>query len=351
MARPTRKTLIEALEQRRGSRVICYLTSDRPGADAQIQKDVLPLLFEILSRAGETRQIDLFLYTQGGDTLAAFGLARQLHEFCKTLGVLTPLRCHSAGTLIALGANDIVMTKGATLSPIDPSVVGPLNPVIEVGPGQRQLIPLSVETVAGFKDLVSSDWDIKGEEALSAAFRVLAERVHPLALGGVYRARSQIERLAKTLLLRHRTDDDERLQGIVRELTRNFGSHDYPISRTEARKLLGAQIHADDPETEKLMWELFKDFFDEMELGQAFDPTVALHAARAGGMQGPLKVAHALAFLESRDEGVRAERELELTEVMQQPVMLGLPGLPTPPAAQPTGVRASVVGAGWKRYT
>lgn len=57
-----------------------------------------------------------------------------LPQFCSEFEVIIPHKCHSTGTLIALGANKIVMTKQATLGPIDPSVNTPLNPHVEGAP-------------------------------------------------------------------------------------------------------------------------------------------------------------------------------------------------------------------------
>src|SRR5579884_2013772 len=226
MARAERVRIIEKIQRARKSKLICYLTSDRPNAPAQVQKDVIPLFYEHLAQIGKTSRVDVLICTVGGDTLAAFGLGRLLREFVPWVGVLIPEKCHSAGTLFALGGNEIVMTRLATLSPIDPSLIRPLNPAVELGPGQRQLVPVSVESVIGFKELVSREWDIKGEDSLAQVFKVLAERVHPLALGDVTRARAQIERLARKLLAVHR-DDADSINAIVGTLTKELGSHDY----------------------------------------------------------------------------------------------------------------------------
>jgi len=352
MGRVERKQTIAKIEKARGSRVICYLTSDRPNADAKIQKDVMPLFFDHLRQIGKVDRIDLLLFTTGGDTLAAFGIGRLLREFCSHLSVLVPLRCHSAGTLLALGANEIVMTRGATLSPIDPSITGPLNPFVEVAPGQVQLVPLSVETVASFKELVVADWGMKGEDALVAAFRMLAEKVHPMALGDVFRARQQIEHLARKLLNSHRSDD---IQGIITTLTKDLGSHDYLISRTEARTLLGSQVAEDGEEIEALVWDLFKDFSHEMQLRESYDALLAVRAARDRGEVGPVRLMQRLAVIEASDARDVAEKQIVLTEIVQQ--------LPQLVSQQPQmaallqavqgkrAVQQEVVSAGWNHYT
>ena len=113
MARAERINIIREIERTRGSRLICYLTSDRQNADSPISKDATPLFFEHLRSMGTTQRIDLLIYTGGGDTLAAFGISRLIREFCSEFGVLVPFRCHSAGTLIALSADQVVMTPGA----------------------------------------------------------------------------------------------------------------------------------------------------------------------------------------------------------------------------------------------
>lgn len=351
MGRVERKAAIQRLEAVRNSRVICYLTSDRPNADATIQKDVIPLLFDHLRRIGTVERLDLLLFTTGGDTLAAFGIGRLLREFCKHLGVLVPLRCHSAGTLLALGANEIMMTRGATLSPIDPSITGPLNPAVEVSPGRTQLVPLSVETVASFKHLAVEDWGMKGEDALVAAFSMLAQKVHPMALGDVFRARQQIEHLARKLLNSHRQDDT---QEIVRILTKDLGSHDYLISRTEARGLLGSQVTEIDTDFENLMLDLFKDFSEEMQLREAYDPGLTLRAARLAGEPGQVAVTQRLAVIETHNAGDAAERQILLTEPSASPVG----GQPQSLAALLHGMQGQekrepqqeIVRAGWRHY-
>lgn len=337
MARAERKKIIAEIERRRGSRLICYLTSDRGNSGWNIEMDASPIIHDFLSEIGRTNKIDLFLYTAGGNTLAAFGICRLLHEYCDQLGVLVPYRCHSAGTLIALGANKVVMTRGGTLSPIDPSVVGPLNPAVEVAPGQRQIVSLSVETVAGFMDLVKKDWGIDGD-GLGHAFRVLAEKVHPLALGNVYRARQQIELLATTLLAEVREDGKdevgkEKITKIVATFARELGSHDFPVTRSAARKILGSQIAEDDQELEDLIWQLYADFAKEMRLREPFDPNLLLAGKNVGQEVAETLL---LAMVETNSGGNAAEREIRLAPVQ----------MPMGP-----GVQQQIVRAGWRHYT
>lgn len=338
-----RKALITAIEQKRKSRLICFLTSDRQNANAIIAKDALPLFFNHLRQIGEVPRLDLLLFTTGGDTLAAFGLARLLREFAKWVGVLVPDRCLSAGTLVALGANQIYMTRAGTLSPIDPSVTTQLNPQAE-GPfqGIRQLLPVSVESVAGFRSLIEEDWKIRKEEMLTQLLKVLADRVHPLALGDVYRSRQQIERLGQELLKKHRKDD-KKTQEIISTLTRGLGSHDYPISRTEARELLGKQVAQDDAELETLVWNLHQAYVTEMKWGTPYNPGVEIAQAKeksgATGGTAAVRIRLDMAVIETLTARDTFEQNLLISETL-------IPG-PTGPMK---AVQQEVLDAGWKHY-
>lgn len=338
MARAERIAVIREIEDRRKSRVICCLTSDRPNAAGIIAKDFIPIFFNHLNALPEAnrKKIDIFMLTTGGDTLAAFGLARLVREFAEDVGLLIPEKCQSAGTLFALSANTIVMGKAATLTPIDPSVNSPLGPVVQIGVNQPQLVPVSVESVAGYRNLLKEEWGLKGQ-GLALAFKLLAEKINPLVLGDVYRSRQQIERLA-TELLGHRKGG-RNIQTIVEKLTRGLGSHDYLISRTEARQIFGNQVAPDDAGLESLMWQLYRDFADEMKLGQVWDVGMAIHQATAAGEALPVTVVQQIVLVESTMAGDRFERAMLLS---RNQVMT-----PAGPIQQP---QAAVVRAGWAHY-
>ncbi len=336
MARKDRIELIRKIEAYRGSRLICCLTSDRQPNPGVIAKDFIPVFFRHLNKF-QSKRVDVLIFTQGGDTLAAFGLSRLVREFADSFGALIPEQCYSAGTLFVLGANKIFMTRVATLTPIDPSVQGPLNPVVEVIPGQRQLLPVSVESVAGYRSLIEEEWHLD-REGTAAAFRILAERINPLALGDVYRSRQQIGRLARTLLGYHRKDE-RNIRNIVGQLTGGLGSHDYLISRGEGRQLLGPQIAEDDPFLEELISTLFLDFKDEMNLGQFSDPGMVVHAAVAAGKQLPVLDEQKVVVIESEAAGDEFERVVQLSVVQAMT-----------PAGPAEAVQARIVRAGWKPY-
>lgn len=266
--------LYNDLERRRKSKLIVYVTSDRKGLETQIASDIISLFTEHLDKLGDTDKISLFLYTRGGNTLTAWSLVNLLRNFCSDLEVIIPFNCHSAGTLISLGANRIIMTKQATLGPIDPSVNGPLNPQLP-GNNPNARVPVSVEFVNAYFEMAKTELGIKDEEGLSNILINLSNKIHPLTLGQVYRSKSQIQMLAKKLLKNHELDDGKD-EEIIKFLTSESGSHDYTIHRNEAKEELGLNIEKPDNELYKTIKSIHSDIQNELDLLTPFDPKIIL---------------------------------------------------------------------------
>lgn len=263
-----RKQLIQHLEGIRNSRVICYFTGDRKNQEVQIGDDILPIMAQHLSAIGKVPKIDLLVYSRGGNTLTGFALANALREFSDSIQILIPFRAHSCATLIALSANTIVAGPFAQLSPIDPTITTPHGPTIEVE-GKQQFLPVSVEDVANYFELARKEAKLNSEEQLATVLGHLAARVSPLALGAVYRAREQIGMLAWKLLNLH-IKDQEKINFIIKQLTRDLLSHDYIISRHEATAMGLPVVDASDEEA-KLMWAIYEEVARELILGEPWN--------------------------------------------------------------------------------
>jgi ClpP class serine protease len=66
--------------------------------------------------------LDIVLHTPGGLVLAALQIARAIHEHKAKVTVFVPHYAMSGGTLVALAADEIIMSKHAVLGPIDPQI-------------------------------------------------------------------------------------------------------------------------------------------------------------------------------------------------------------------------------------
>lgn len=284
MARPDRLRLIQAIEAERNSRLIVAIWGDRQGHETVIAPDAPRLFFDHLQQFGKVTRIDILLYSAGGHTLAAWGLANLIREYCDEVGVLIPHRALSAATLFTLSANEIVMSHVGQLSPIDPSVQYPLGPTFELPgqPGQRRVIPISVEDVVGFFSLANDLAHPKNSQQYLQTFEHLADKVHPLALGAVFRSRQQINMLADRLLGYHMKKEDRKR--VISILTRELGSHDYLIGRTEAKNYLKLNVINGSDTLERNMLTLFSEYADLLELNTPYnaDGFLGSQAERVG---------------------------------------------------------------------
>ena len=265
----------KSIEEEYDGKIIAYITGDKPGFETRIAQDVIDIIIDHLDKIGAVPRIILYLYTRGGDTAAAWNIVNLLRMYCDDLVVVVPHKAHSSGTIISLGANKIVMTKQATLSPIDPSLNSPLNPI----DSNKQTLPVSVEAVKGYIELAKAEVGLKKNVALGAVLTKLSEYVHPLVLGQVYRTRAQIKMLASKLL-KNQIKNRKKLSKIIDFLCSDSGSHDYTINRREAKIELGLNIEKPSDKQYAVIKQLYNDFSDELELNDIFDPQIIQGAYR-----------------------------------------------------------------------
>src|SRR5262245_279069 len=132
---------------------LAYVTGDRENLETEVDADVLRWVPRHLEAIGKQDRLALVLYTLGGDTNTPWPFVNFLRAYCDELLVLVPFWAHSAGTLIALGADKIYMTRFGTLSPIDPAVTNEFNPHDAASRGER--VPIAVEDMLAFFQLAS----------------------------------------------------------------------------------------------------------------------------------------------------------------------------------------------------
>ena len=339
-----RKQLIQQIEGVRTSRVVAYLTSDRQGPfNARIAPDIIPPISKQLQKIGKIKNIDLFLYSAGGDTMVPWRLVSMIREYCDKFSVLVPYKAHSAATMIALGADEVVMSNLSELSPIDPSTANVFNPIDPANPQAR--IPISVEDVMAYFDLAKNKFGIKSDEELSRIFSKFVEsnpQIHPLALGNVNRIHNLIRILAKRLLKSHKTQmKEEVVDKIVDYFTEKLYSHQYFIGRKEAREDLGLATVVDaDATLAKTMTDLYEEYNKDLEFGKMWNPEVEL-----GSNAVQNRKAYKIAYIESRDLSNYYDIDVEYRK-QQVNVVQQTPQGPVQVPQEQVGFK--IIGQGWK---
>jgi len=273
MSKENRINIINEIEKKRFSKIITYITGDRSPFNTQIADDSILIIKKHLDLIGKQEKIGIFLYTRGGEMMTPLRLVRLIREYCNFFEILIPYRALSAGTLMSLGANTIVLGKLAELSPVDPTADHPFNPVDPNDPNKQKKIPISVEDVTSYFLLAKERANVKDEQMVNI-FNELTNKIHPLALGNIYRGYRMIRMLAKKLLTLHMDEDKnkQKIENIIKNLTEELCIHGYLISRDEAEKVLKLNIEKPDDEIDNLMWNLYKEYEIDMELTEHFDP-------------------------------------------------------------------------------
>ena len=276
MSRAKRAQLIDKIQKERRSLLITYITSTRPNFEVPMAMDQIRIIYDhiikLLEPMNTKPSIDLFLYTNGGDGTVPWRLVTLLRGYASKFSVLIPFRCFSAGTLTALGADEIIMHPMGILGPTDPTAANQFNPDDPLNPGQK--IGINVEDVVAYLALLKEDAGIHHEDELIQGVNILAQKVHPLALGNVKRLLSQSKIMAKKLLYLHMKEEEKshKVDEIVDKLTSKLYFHGHPINRLEAKNDIGIENIKDPSERlEKLMWDLYLEYENEMKLTERFD--------------------------------------------------------------------------------
>jgi len=270
--------LIRAIQEKRNSKVITLVTSDRINLSAPIHQMMNDIIYSqlrtIKAKGGnEFKNIDLFIYSRGGDSDAPWSIVSTIRETFpdKNFNVLIPFRAHSAATMISLGAEEIVMTEKAELGPVDITISNsPLNPP---HPINKHPIDISVEDVMGFIGLLDKIDCTRPEEKI-LSFELLAKHINPLAIGKVNRLLEQTKLVADRMISsRNETIPFDQSEEIVRKLGSEIYSHRHSISRTEARQIgLSYVKNAEDYDIHDLLWNLYEEYAVILNLNEPFNP-------------------------------------------------------------------------------
>jgi hypothetical protein len=116
-----RQALIQKIRENYGTPLICFVS----GNAASIDRDDTVFFVDLLHNVQRGKDLDFLLHTGGGDIDAAEKLIALVHTCVGTgrLRIIVPDFAKSAGTLMSIGADAIVMGDTSELGPIDPQII------------------------------------------------------------------------------------------------------------------------------------------------------------------------------------------------------------------------------------
>ena len=272
MAHAERKALIEKIEETRDSKVIAFVTGDRPPAPAQLGDDAIRPLYDHLRHLGHVAKLDLFIYSRGGAIDVPWRIATALRNTSDTWNVLVPFRANSAATLLSLGADQIVWGRLGELGPIDPILTMQKQIIPPNGPPVAVQESLSVEDIMAYGRFVRDRAGISDQAALAQSLQRLTERLDAVTIGNAYRTHSHVREVARRLLLsRKKPPTEQAMDTIIETLAERVYAHGHAIGFTEAKDI-GLPCAKAPDQLDALMWSLLQTYEADLKMLDPFDP-------------------------------------------------------------------------------
>jgi hypothetical protein len=241
--------VIDRLSAALGEPVFTYWNSTK---GAICQNDVAGL-YALLRSTGMLERLSLFIKSDGGSGQAALRMVNLLRRYVKHLTVLAPLECQSAATMLALGADRIIMGPLAHLSAVDTSLTHDLSPI------DRDNDRVSVSNDELLR--VIRLWTEQAKDSTKNPYEALFPYVHPLVIGAVDRSSALSTRICEEILSYH-MKDQERAREISNILNSGYPSHNYPITLREAHRI-GLKVEPMEDCVNGLLFEL-NEIYSEM---------------------------------------------------------------------------------------
>lgn len=263
--------LYKKIESHRKRPLIVYVTSKREGVYALMSTDALPHIIEqIDALPGGSEAVDFLIASYGGDPMVAWRIMTLIRQRVKNVAVMIPQSAYSAATLVAFGADEIIMHPNGHLGPVDMQI----TTVGDTGQAKR----FSTEDISAFLDFVRDNLKITDQEHIRILFELTCKEVGSLVIGFSARSSKLAVDLGERLLALHMADDESRskLRSIVENMSRKFQSHAYPVNRKEAGDM-GLPVNKErDQELEKLMWSVWLNLEQDLKENTPFDPLFEL---------------------------------------------------------------------------
>jgi ClpP class serine protease len=223
-----RKRLLTVIEGKRGSRVISLIHRQETMSFIgfpilrYIDIDDSEEILRAIHMTDPDVPIDLILHTPGGLVLAATQIAAAIADRKGKVTVFVPHYAMSGGTLIALAADEIVMSPHAVLGPVDPQLGQfPAASLIKVME-QKPIKEIDDQTV------------------------ILADQAA--------KAIAQVGQSVEQLLSRHMPTD--KAAELARLLSSGKWTHDYAITLKEAKEM-GLPVSSEMPEDVLKLLQLY----------------------------------------------------------------------------------------------
>ena len=248
-ARYSRQTLIREIEEQTNRRLLVYFANIRHPLSGVDSSDIAPFQ-DLLSDCAKDCDIDLLLQTNGGDIDSAEKMVAMLRNRAASFRLIVTERAKSAGTLMAMAADEIVMSATSELGPIDPQIT-------ISQPDGRMIHRPAQSFLDGLEDIKQQ---ITDEGGVNPAYYPLLSQLDPALLDlckkELRHSREFAEKWLKKYMLK---SDSSKAEAIAKKLAdvKQYSSHGIVIDHEEAVNLgLKIQYYDSDDELWQRFWRL-----------------------------------------------------------------------------------------------
>jgi hypothetical protein len=221
--------------------------------DSLSHKHILQVLKEAdkIENTKDETEIDVFLTSLGGNVHAAYQIVNVLRAKCARLQVVIPYFAKSAATLLALGADRLIMGPQSELGPLDVQMEHPTQKDVRIS-AIDTVRPL--EYLAGVAAAIADDlgvhiWTQIGlprDEAIQLALKFATDYIShvvsqcdPSLVSRSFRELTVARRYGEELLSTYMLKDELGKQSadIAHKLVFDYPSHQFVIGINEACRL------------------------------------------------------------------------------------------------------------------
>lgn len=232
------------------------------GIDRSLHEDLTKLLE---GRSNKKKNLHLFLTTYGGDPHGGYRVARSLRHYYDKVRLIVPSYCKSAGTMISIVADELVIGDSGELGPLDVQVTKP-NEVQERGSGLDNMQALNAclnhaqevftQNFFSMRHQLRMSTKQAGELAGQIAAGLLAplySQIEPLRIGELQRAVQITLEYGKRL----NAHSNNLRPNALDRLVFSYPAHGFVIDRKEAKELFNQVFPMTPTETElcRKMWD------------------------------------------------------------------------------------------------
>ena len=241
--------LMADIEDKCQGKFFCFYQNQ--SGDEEIDRKTVVTVRSALKEMKPVEHLTVLVDSPGGDADAAFHLVRALRRYTTNLEVVVTDWAKSAATLVALGADKILMGKDAELGPLDAQLRAPSGSAIPLSALNAfksleylQRYALDTLNLAIILMLSKAKMDIPYaiQQALpfvSCIATPLYQQVEPRELGEARRYLSVAEEYGDRIMSRYGYSGvpKQRIKDIVNRLVWQYPSHSFVIDFVEAKEL------------------------------------------------------------------------------------------------------------------